>query len=555
MAAKVTYIVPYSDDRVLKNWFLKSNIEDDELIKLKISKDRSAPQLLNEILDDLKKKEWLIFCEEWVRILQNPNSILESKNQKILFGITGARIKEDGDIQTFDGRLGYPMVDRKFVDSLGQGCMILHADALKKFDLMFDENFEDKYIVDFSLQCKIKGFNAAILALQCRYKERIIPVKKEEIFKEKLRKKYSDLLPIGLWSGTLTNNPHEDLKALLTRREEWIRILIKEKGKLTTKVDDYEKTFGRYIDPKDAQNYDSVKHSEVEKKLYEDLETKLVWIFGTPRSGSTWLTHDILRKERMRSLDETMLGAQIGAFTDDPTIHWHWLNGRYKANFTRIIDADRKDAFFSSKFEKEWKESLKFLILHRIRAQFSFYGYEHVIIKAPNESHASDLILKCVPKSKLIFLIRDGRDVIDSRQGKFHNPRGFFSRPETDEEKKFRIIHFAKMWNLMIETTQRAFDKHDPNLRLLVKYEDLRNNPINEIKKIYEFLGYQLPEAKINEIADVTSFENVPDELKGEDKNIRKAKPGSFRDYFNQKELELVNEIMKDNLKKYGYEI
>ena len=56
MAIKVTYIVPYSDERVLKNWFLKSNIEDDELIKLKVSKDRSAPQLLNEILDDLKKK-------------------------------------------------------------------------------------------------------------------------------------------------------------------------------------------------------------------------------------------------------------------------------------------------------------------------------------------------------------------------------------------------------------------------------------------------------------------------------------------------------------------
>ena len=554
MVIKVCYIVPYSDERVLKNWFLRSNLED-EVIKLKISKEKSAPQLLNEILDDLKKKEWLIFCDEWVRLLEKPNSILESKNHKILYGVTGALIKEDGVIQTFDGRLGYPMVDGKFVDSLGQGCMILHADAIKKFDLMFDENFEDKYMVDFSLQCKIKGFNAAILALQCRYKERIIPVEKEEIFKEKLRKKYPDLLPIGLRSGILTNNPHEDLKALLTQREEWIRILIKEKGKLSSEVDDYKKTFGRYIDPKEAQKYDSVQHSEVQKKIYEDLETKLVWIFGTPRSGSTWLTHDILRKEKIRSLDETMLGAQLGAFIDSPSIHWNWMNGMYEGNFKRIIDDDRKDAFFSSNFEKDWKESLKFLILHRIGAQFGFNGYEHVIIKAPNESHASDLILKCVPKSKLIFLIRDGRDVIDSRQGKFHNPRRFFSRPETDEERKFRIAHFAKMWNLMIETTQRAYDKHNSNLRLMVKYEDLLTSPINEIKKIYDFLGYQLPEAKIKEIADVTSFENVPDELKGDDKNIRKAKPGNFRDYFNQKELEIVNEIMKDNLKKYGYEI
>lgn len=551
---KVTFIVPYSNEVVLEKVFLKSNIED-EVIKLKITKDKSAPQLLNEILDELKRKEWLVFCDEWVRLLQNPKSILEINNINILYGVTGARMKEDNTLQTFDGRLGYPMVDRKFVDSLGQGCMILHAKALKKFDVKFDENFDEKYMVDFSLQCKIKGFNTAILALQCRFKVRFNSVEKEEIFKEKLRKKYPNLLPLGLWSGTLTNDPYEDLKALLEKREEWIRILIQEKSKLSANIDDYKKTFGRYIDPKDAQKYDSVPHSEVEKKLYEDLETKLVWIFGTPRSGSSWLTHDILRKEKIRSLDETMLGAQLGAFTDNPAIHWNWMNGMYKGNFKRIIDSERPDAFFSSNFEKDWKESLKFLMLHRIRAQFSFYGYEHVIIKAPNESHASDLLMKCVPKSKLIFLIRDGRDVIDSRQGKFHNPRGSFSRPETDEERKFRIAHFAKMWNLMIETTQRAFDKHDPNLRLQVKYEDLRKNPVNEIKKIYDFLGYQLPESKIKEIADVTSFENVPDELKGDDKNIRKAKPGNFRDYFNQNELEIVNEIMKDNLKKYGYEI
>ena len=195
------------------------------------------------------------------------------------------------------------------------------------------------------------------------------------------------------------------------------------------------------------------------------------------------------------------------------------------------------------------------MILHRNLAQFCFYRYEHVIIKAPNESHASDLLMKCVPKSKLIFLIRDGRDVIDSRQGKFQNPGRFFSRPETDEERKFRIAHFAKMWNLMIETTQRAYDKHNSNLRLMVKYEDLLTSPINEIKKIYDFLGYQLPEAKIKEIADVTSFENVPDELKGEDKNIRKAQPESFKDYFSEKELEMVNEIMKNNLEKYDYQV
>ena len=107
----------------------------------------------------------------------------------------------------------------------------------------------------------------------------------------------------------------------------------------------------------------------------------------------------------------------------------------------------------------------------------------------------------------------------------------------------------------MIETTQKAYDNHDPNLRLLVRYEDLRLNPIPEIKRIYKFLEFDLPEEKIKQIANVTSFENIPDELKGDEKNIRKAKPSGFKEYFTEEELKIANEIMKDNLVKYRYKV
>ena len=107
----------------------------------------------------------------------------------------------------------------------------------------------------------------------------------------------------------------------------------------------------------------------------------------------------------------------------------------------------------------------------------------------------------------------------------------------------------------MIETTQKAYDSHNPNLRLLVKYEDLRLDPVPQISRIYKFLGYEMTEAQIKKIADSTSFENVPDELKGDDKNIRKAKPGSFKDYFTDEELKIANKIMKENLLKYGYKV
>jgi hypothetical protein len=288
--------------------------------------------------------------------------------------------------------------------------------------------------------------------------------------------------------------------------------------------------------------------------IYSNLEKKIVFIFGTPRSGSTWLKLIIHRQKRIRSIDEPMLGAQLGAFNDNPAVHWNLFIGNHAVRFSRILDQDRNDLFFSPNFEHSWRKSLRIMILDRIIAQFGNEGYDHVVIKAPNESHAADLIMQTLPKSKLIFLIRDGRDVIDSRQGKFHNP-GSLIRPETPEERKFRISHFALMWNIMIEATQKAYDNHEPKLRLLVKYEDLRINSFDEIARIYKFLGYNLKKEELKNIVEQTSFENVPENMKGKDKNIRKAKPGGFKEYFTNEELELVHKMIKDNLKKYNYEI
>jgi len=156
---------------------------------------------------------------------------------------------------------------------------------------------------------------------------------------------------------------------------------------------------------------------------------------------------------------------------------------------------------------------------------------------------------------KTDFLIRDGRDVIDSRQGKFQNPRGGQKNPETPEERRFRIGHFSLMWNIMIEVTTKAYEQHDPDLRILVKYEDLRTDSFNQIKRIYDFLGKPLPDSEIQKIVESTQFENVPEDMRGEDKNIRKAKPGGYNDYFTNDEIKLMNKIMKDGLKKYGYSI
>jgi len=345
---ELSYIIPFSNDNILKNWFMKSPLEDEEIITLHLDQENSAPQKLNKILDDLKKKQWLVICDEGVRLLKNARQFLKDLDKKRLYGITGARIgKEDKKFQTFDGRTGFKMINNKIVDSIGQGCMIFHASLLKKHELQFDESFIERYMVDFSLKCKIKGIDVSILSIESRFKERVFSYEEEELFRKKLRQKYSKYLPIGLWGGTLTENSQEDLKTFLNQRENWIKTLIKEKAQLTSKVIEFEKLIGSF----NKKNFPlSSKHNreqfELENELYDKLETKLIWIFGTPRSGSTWLAHDILKRDRIKSIDETMLGAQLGAFYDNPAPHWNLIKGNYNVKFNRIIDREKDDLFF-----------------------------------------------------------------------------------------------------------------------------------------------------------------------------------------------------------------
>jgi len=78
MTEKVTYVVPFSNENILKKWFLRGSIKKENVIRIAISPEQSAPKLLNKFVSELKGKQWLVFCEEWVRLLKNvePNGPL-----------------------------------------------------------------------------------------------------------------------------------------------------------------------------------------------------------------------------------------------------------------------------------------------------------------------------------------------------------------------------------------------------------------------------------------------------------------------------------------------
>ena len=145
--------------------------------------------------------------------------------------------------------------------------------------------------------------------------------------------------------------------------------------------------------------------SEIPKLSDDDenkLESNLVWIFASLRSGTTWLGTELLRFQT-KIINEPNLSAHLGNLMPE--------GSPFLTNY-EMYQARGPHYFFSKKFEPVWKFYLRKLILNRIFAQTNEINSK-TIIKEPGGA-GYFMISECLPKSKVILLLRDGRDVIDS---------------------------------------------------------------------------------------------------------------------------------------------
>jgi len=277
------------------------------------------------------------------------------------------------------------------------------------------------------------------------------------------------------------------------------------------------------------------------------LEENLVWVCASPRSGTTWLSKDLLSYNTL-ILDEFHLDEHLAI----PTV------GVFDTTFKRRIDrhANLESYLFSDKYKSTWLYYLRKLVLNRIYSQFQDLT-KKIIIKDPGNVGAYDITSQCFKNSRFIILLRDGRDIIDSLVDALGDD-GFISKgsdyvPITQEKRLAFIELRAKLWNNLTEILMRTYENHEPKLRTIIKYEELIQNTFGIVKNLYEFLGVRINDDILQQIVNKTKFQNIPIELRGKTKFYRSATPGKFREHFNNMELDIMNEIMKNSLNKLGY--
>jgi len=300
-----------------------------------------------------------------------------------------------------------------------------------------------------------------------------------------------------------------------------------------------EKVSLKPVDSTIEESYDDIEDwiAPMLDELTPDQETKLeknlVWIFGSARSGTTWLGRQLL-SFNTNSVNEPHI-----------TEHLAMRAVAISHKMIRRIDHMKKfpSYFFSKRYYKTWKFYLRKMILNRIYAEINDIT-KKVIVKEPGGGMgASDVIGECLPTCKMIMLLRDGRDVLDSlidaRQKEGFMTKNVGTTPLTTKDRPILIKNQSKLWVKLMENLLETYQKRPKGTVLLLKYEDLLRNTIEELRKLYDFVGIDIPNEKLQEIVNKFSFINIPESEKGQGKFTRSATPGKWKENFSKEEIKI----------------
>ncbi len=270
----------------------------------------------------------------------------------------------------------------------------------------------------------------------------------------------------------------------------------------------------------------------------------LVWIFGSARTGSTWLGAMMADVKGHTWWHEPMVGYLFG--------HLYFDRAR----------ARRKDDHFVLGGERElWLGPVRRFVLDSVETRFPGIGGDrYLVVKEPHGTLGAPVLLQALPESRMILLVRDPRDVISSkmdaaREGSWaeqaQKSRGQRkANASADESPDAFVKSQAKRYARLMDLAQQAFEAHE-GPKTLVRYEDLLADPLGTMRRLYSEIGIPAGEGDLARVVERHAWKNIPEREKGKGKFYRKGSPGGWSEDLTPGQVEIVEGLTASVLDRY----
>jgi len=246
-------------------------------------------------------------------------------------------------------------------------------------------------------------------------------------------------------------------------------------------------------------------------------KAKIIFLIGAPRSGTTWL--------------QAMLASHPCVSTGPET---HFFEGIKSFVDSYYFKHPRPDGLQEYMTEDEFFGAIAHFF-HKVISKMPEPTDEpkFFLEKTPQHSMFLDIINKCFPEAYFIHIIRDPRNVVSSilRASKTWG-KGYFPKS---------VLVASLLWKKCVLSAKEFFLSSKNTRYFEIKYEDLRNNPIKYLSKIFSFLDLSYDKTLLDNIIKKNDLREVKSKKKFESIIISSEPEG----FFGQANIENINSLSR----------